>query len=97
MTIRKELTGQYAQNYTPLKILTYTNHPDYYSLVIKFNVLGLSKFRFFYVRFYWKRLRAYTNDILCINYACIMCILYCASDVNVLKDVLDHMTVDLLP
>ena len=31
--------------------------------------------------------------------ACITCLLYCANDVNVfyLKDVLDHMTADLLP
>ena len=33
--------------------------------------------------FYWTMLRAYTNDILCINYACIMCLLYYARDVNV--------------
>ena len=25
---------------------------------------------------------SYTNDRLCINYACITCLLYCASDVN---------------
>ena len=83
-TIINELTARYAQNYTPLKIPTYPTHPKYYSRVIKFNVLGLSKFRSFFIRFYWKRLRAYTNDILCINYACIMCLLYCASDVNVI-------------
>ena len=46
-TIRNKLTVRYAQNYTPLKIPTYPSHPDYYSLVIKFNVFGLSKFRFF--------------------------------------------------
>ena len=41
---------------------------------------------------------AYTNDRLCINYACITRLLYCASGVNVLfKDVLDNMTADLLP
>ena len=47
LTIRNELTVRYTQNYTPFKIPTYPTHPDYYSLVIKFNVLGLSKFRFF--------------------------------------------------
>ena len=45
-TIRNQLTFRCAQNYTPLKIPTYPTHPDYYSLVIKLNVLGLSKFRF---------------------------------------------------
>ena len=83
-TIGNELTVRYAQNYTPDKIPTYPTHPDYYSLVIKFNVLSLSKFRFFYVWFNWKRLGAYTNDRLCTNYACITCLLYCASDVNVI-------------
>ena len=62
----------------------FPTHPVYYSLVIKFYVLCLSKFRVCYVRFYWKRLRAYTNDRLCINYACFTCLLYCASDVNVI-------------
>ena len=82
-TIRNELTVRYAQNDTPFKIPTHPTHPDYYSLVIKFNDMGFSKFRFFYVQFYWKRLRAYTNDRLCINYAGITCLLYCAGDVNV--------------
>ena len=61
-------------------------HPpwNYYGLVIKLNVLGLSKFWIFYVWFYWKRLRAYTKDRLCKNYACITCLLYCASYVNVI-------------
>ena len=45
-TIRNELTVGYAQNYNPLKIPTYPTHSDYYSLVINFNVLCLSKFRF---------------------------------------------------
>ena len=40
--------------------------------------MSFSKFRFFYVAFCWKRLRAYTNDILCINNACITVLLYCA-------------------
>ena len=98
LTIRNELTVRYAQIYTHLKIPTHPTQPDFYSLVIKFYILGLSKFRFFYVRFYWKRLRAYTTEGLCINYACITCLLYCASDVNVnFKDVLHHMTADLLP
>ena len=44
-TIRNELTVRYAQIYTPLKIPTYPTYPDYYSLVIKFNILGLSNFR----------------------------------------------------
>ena len=83
-TIRNELIVWYTKKYTPLKIPTYPTHPDYYSLVIKFNVLGLSKFRFFYVRFYEKRLRAYTNDKFCIHYACITCLLNRASDVNVI-------------
>ena len=40
---------------------------------------------------------AYTNDRLFINYACITCLLYCASDVNVnFLYVLDHITADLL-
>ena len=40
----------------------------------------------------------YTNDRLCINYVCITCLLNCASDVNIIfKDILDHMTADLLP
>ena len=43
-SIRNELTVRYAQNYNPLKVPTYPKHPDYYSLVIKFKVLGLSKF-----------------------------------------------------
>ena len=43
---RNELTVRYAENYTSLKISTYPTHSDYYSLVIKFNVLGISKFRF---------------------------------------------------
>ena len=33
-------------NNTTLKKPTYPTHPDYYSLVIKFKVLGLSKFWF---------------------------------------------------
>ena len=33
--------------------------------------------------FCWKRLRVYTNDRLCLNYACITCLLYCECDVNV--------------
>ena len=40
------MTLRYAQNYTPLKNPIYPTHPDYYSLVMKFNVLGLLKFRF---------------------------------------------------
>ena len=50
----------------------------------------------------------HTNDRLCINYACITCLLYCASDVNVIlrrfrsRDsrspamILSHMTVSTL-
>ena len=50
-----------------------------------------------YHRFYWERLRAYTNDRILIDYACITCPLYCASDVNVnFLDVLDHMAADIL-
>ena len=82
--IQNELTVQYAQNYTPLKKQTYPTHPDYYSLVIKFKSLGPFKVSIFYIRFCWKRLRAYTNDRSCVNYACITCLLYCASDVNVI-------------
>ena len=38
------------------------------------------------------------HDRLCLNYACITCLLYCASEVNVIfKTVFDHMTADLLP
>ena len=41
---------------------------------------------------------ANTKDRLCISYACITCLLYCASDVNVnFEDVLDHMTLYILP
>ena len=40
--------------------------------------------RMFNVWFCWKRLRAYTNDRLCINYACITFLLYCASDFSVI-------------
>ena len=40
------MTVWYAQIYNPLKIPTYPYHPDYCSLVIKYNILGLSKFRF---------------------------------------------------
>ena len=45
-TFQNELTVRYAQNDTPLKIPTYPNHSDNYSLAIKFNILGLSKFPF---------------------------------------------------
>ena len=40
------LSRLHIHHYTPLKILTFPTYPDYYSLVIKFNILGLSKFRF---------------------------------------------------
>ena len=45
--IRNDLTVWYAQNYTPLKIPTHPTYPDYYSIVIKINILGLSKSRLF--------------------------------------------------
>ena len=68
---RDALQSQYEQEQQKIRqkevgLPTYPTHPDYYSLVIKFIILGLSKFRIFYVRFCWKRLRAYTNDRLCI-------------------------------
>ena len=44
--IRNLLTVRYAQIYTTLKIPTYPTHSDYYSLVIKLNILGLSNFPF---------------------------------------------------
>ena len=50
----------------------------------KIQSLGSFKVSIFYVRFCWKMLREYTNDRSCINYACITCLLYCASDVNVI-------------
>ena len=77
-TIGNEFTVRYAQIYTPLKIPTYPTHPDYFSQEIKFNILGLSKFRFFTSSFVGHT----QNDILCVNYACITC-LFCAIDINV--------------
>ena len=61
---QNELTVQYAQINTPLKIPTYPTHSNYYIVVIKFNINIQN------VRFCWKRPRAYTNDRLCINTAC---------------------------
>ena len=39
-----ELTVRYAQNNNLLKIPTYSTHSDNFSLAIKFNNLGFSKF-----------------------------------------------------
>ena len=85
----------YTQINTLLKMWTYPTHPDYYSLVIKLNILGFSKFLYFNIRFCCNRLSVYTHDRSCIN--CIMCLLYCASDVNLnFYDVFDHMPAYLL-
>ena len=47
-TILNELTVRYDQINPTLKKQIYNTHSDYYSLAIKFNILGISKFRFFF-------------------------------------------------
>ena len=39
---------RHAQIIAYWKLLSYPTHSDYYSLVIKFNILSLSKFYFFF-------------------------------------------------
>ena len=76
------MTVQCAQINIPLKIPPYHTHCDHYSLAIKFNILGISKFRFFCPVLLEEAKGIYTNERLCINYACIMFLLYFTSDVN---------------
>ena len=93
--IRNELTVWYAQIYIPFKDTDIPTHPDNYSLLIKATFWAFQSF-FFFAKICWKRLRAYTNDRLCIKYACITCLLYCAHDVNEkFSDVLNHKAADL--
>ena len=75
-TIRNEFTVRFAQIYLPLKITTYPIHPDNYRLV-PFKVSNFLR------PVLLEEAKGIQNDRLCINYACIACLLYCASDVNV--------------
>ena len=43
LPIQNVMTVRYAQIIVHLKIATYPTHSDYYSLVIKFKILSLSK------------------------------------------------------
>ena len=87
------MTVHYAQIIAHLKILPYPTHSDYCSLVIKFNILSLSKFYFFSVSFVCKvkdHLQMTDSDKIT---PCITFLLHCASDVNVIfEDVLNHVT-----
>ena len=83
------------------KIYSYLPLSRQYVFILKmssaFYISCLSKFQFFVG--FWKRLSAYTNDRLCMNYAYIMFRLYCASDVKVnfdFEDIFSHMTAYLL-
>ena len=68
------MTVLYAQIYTHLKMLGYPIHPDYHSLVIKFNIFGLQSFIFLR-----PVLLEEVKGIhkLCINYACIASLVLC--------------------
>ena len=76
-TIQIVLTVQYALAPIP----TYPTHSDKYSLPIRLNIF--QSFIYF-VRFCLQRQRPFTNDKFWINYACIMFLLLCGSDVNVI-------------
>ena len=81
---KKWIDSSVCSKLHPFKIIDVPHPPWLLQSRNKIQRLGPFKVSIFYVRSYWKRLRAYTNDRICINYACITCLLYSARDVNVI-------------